>query len=98
MNHHTYRVRCEGISADIVAESPEDAVQRVHDLECFAARSGELRFAVYEITGFDKDRFRPRPYSRRLSEEEKMRLSAQTEYIKTITIRQDIPKTRQAGG
>ena len=99
MTPHNYRVRCEGVSVDIVADSPEDAVRRVHDLECFASMTAtELHFAVYEITGFDTDRFRARPYSRRLSEAEKMRLGAQTEYIKTISIPRPVGKTRQAGG
>lgn len=98
MDFHTYRLSCGGTQVDIVAESPEDAVRRVHDLECFAGRTGELRFAVYKITGLDTERFRPRPYGRRLSEAEKMRLGAQTEYIKTITVHRNAPKTKQAGG
>ena len=98
MDSHTYKLSCGGTQVDIVAESPEGAVHRVQDLECFAGRTGELQFAVYQITGFDTDRFRPRPYSRRLSESEKMRLGAQTEYIKTVTVHRQAPKTKQAGG
>ena len=99
MEFKTYRVRREGSSVDIVAETPEDAVRRVHDLSCFAGWTDpEPSFAVFEITGFDTERSRLRPYSRRYTEEEKMRLGAQTRYIKTVTLDRSTLKARGAVG
>ena len=55
----TYRPHGSGSSSvlDIVASSPAEAVSRAQDMEPFRSRPRPLKFDVYEITGYDRQRF-----------------------------------------
>lgn len=78
----TYRIRCSGRSADIVADSPEDAVRRVQDMQHFHVPGQERRFQVYEILRYDTQRFA----GRRISEEAKRWYGAEENYLETIVV------------
>ena len=80
---HTYRIRCDGRAADIVADSPQDAVTRVKDMELFQMPVQERHFQVYEILHFDTKRFAGRP----MSEQLKQWQGAEEKYLETIVVR-----------
>lgn len=78
----TYRIRCSGRSADIVADSPQDAVVRVKDMKYFQMPGSERRFAIYEILRFDTEQFAGRP----MSEDLKQWYGAEEKYLETIVV------------
>jgi hypothetical protein len=78
----TYRIRCSGRSADIVADSPQDAVARVKDMEHFQMPGSERQFQIYEILRFDKKHFAGRP----MPEQQKQWYGAEEKYLETIVI------------
>ena len=78
----TYRIRCSGRSADIVADSPQDAVARVKDMKDFQMAGNERHFQIYKILGFNTKRFAGRP----LSEDEKRWYGAEEQYLETIVV------------